>query len=409
MKQNDYEGMMKKAGLLVSALFFAWIVSGQSAFDYLLQARALNQRGKTTEAIAMLSGVISNINDHRLFLERADLRILEGDYKGAIEDYNSSNNIKPSSGEYGLSRIYAIQNNVAVSISHLEKSMNSPFKRSEKEIMLDPAFSLLENKPEWRQFWKNEWYNSIEKGISEIEFYLSAGKQEEARAIQSELEKEYTDYNEIIYGDALIEYSSGKFQEAIKNLNRLISVKPDNEKYLRLFARSQSAVSNYAGASLTYCKLISMETPDAELYIQRAECYRKTGEWERSMNDIEKYLLIYPEDIKGLSMAGKVKAASGDNLKALEFFSENIRLHPNDPECYNDRADAYLLSRSWNLAIKDYSMSLDLNPDNSDSWLNKGIALINIGNTDDACHDFKNSLNKGNKRATEYISKYCIK
>jgi tetratricopeptide (TPR) repeat protein len=401
--------MIKRSVLVVSALLIAWAVSGQSSYDYLLKAKALNQRGKLAEVIDLLSGIAGNFNDYRLLLERADAKVRAGDYNGAIEDYNSSNKIKPSSGEYGLSHVYALQNNTAASLSHLEGSMNSPFRRSEKEIMLDPVFSLIENKPEWRQFWKKEWYSRIDEGISEIEFYLSVGKPDEARAVQSELAGAYSGRNEIIYSNALIEYSSGKYQEAIKDLNRLITMEPENEKYLRLLARSQSAISNFAGASQTITRLISLEIPDAGLFIERAECYRKTGELGKSMDDVQKYLLIYPEDKKGLSMAGKVEAASGDNLKALEFFSENLRLHPGDAECYNDRADAYLVSRSWNWAINDYSMSLDLNPGNSDTWLNKGIALVSTGKTEDACHDFRKSLNLGNKRATEYISRYCIK
>ncbi len=405
MKAN----LLKTSGLVISALMIAWTAAGQSSFDCLLRAKALNQSGKSEEAIELLSAGSGITNDYRLMLERADSKVLAGDYNEAIGDYNISNKIKPSSGEYGLSRIYAIQNNVSASLSHLEGSMNSPFRRSEKEIMLDPAFSLIENSPEWRQFWKKEWYSRIDEGISEIEFYVSAGKPDEARAVQSELAGTYPGRNEIIYSNALIEYSSGKNPAAIKELNTLITLEPDNEKYLKLLARLQIAVLNYTGASQTITRLISLEIPDAGLYLQRAECYKKTGELGKSMDDIEKYLLIYPEDKKGLSMAGKVEAASGDNLKALKFFSENLRLHPGDAECYNDRADAYLVSRSWNWAINDYSMSLDLNPENSDTWLNKGIALVNTGKTEDACHDFRKSLNLGNKRATEYVSRYCIK
>jgi Flp pilus assembly protein TadD len=110
-----------------------------------------------------------------------------------------------------------------------------------------------------------------------------------------------------------------------------------------------------------------------------------------------------------LSLAGRAEAASGDNIKALEYFSENLKLHPNDAECYTDRANAYFMSKSWNLAIKDYSMSLDLQPGNPDAWLNKGISLLSEGKTDDACHDFRMSFSLGSKRATEYISRNCIK
>jgi tetratricopeptide (TPR) repeat protein len=141
----------------------------------------------------------------------------------------------------------------------------------------------------------------------------------------------------------------------------------------------------------------------------RADCYRKTGETDKALSDLTKYLEIYPENSAALSLAGKVEAKSGDNLKALEYFSKNLKLHPNDPECYIDRADSYFVSKTWDLAINDYSMSLDLKPANSDVWLNKGIALLNSGKVEDACHDFRRSFHLGNKRVTDYISRNCIK
>jgi len=400
---------MKKILLLVSSLLFTLVSSGQTAYDLLLKAKALNEGGKHTEAIKLLSGAVNNLNDYRLFLELAESKILTGDYEGAIQDLSNSNRIMPFSGEYGLARIFAIRKDASVSVTHLVNVMNSDFKRSEKQIMLDPAFSQIENRSEWRQFWKKEWYTDIERGISEMEYYLSAGKEYEALAIQADLEKVYPGKNELVFSSALIDYSSGRPQEAIKKLNKLIAQDPGNGKYLELLAETQTALSNYAGASATLTRLISLEIPVAGFYLQRAECYRRTGELKKSMDDIEKYLQISPEDKTGLSMAGRVKAASGDNLKALEYFSENIRLHPGDAECYKERADAYFISKSWNWSINDYSMSLDLNPGNADVWLNKGIALVNTGKTDDGCHDFREALTMGNKRAVNYLSRYCIK
>ncbi len=81
----------------------------------------------------------------------------------------------PSSGEYGLARIYGLKGDAATAVYHLESCMKSSFKKSEKEILLDPSFSLIENRPEWRQFWKNEWYGNLEKGISDIEYNISTG------------------------------------------------------------------------------------------------------------------------------------------------------------------------------------------------------------------------------------------
>jgi tetratricopeptide (TPR) repeat protein len=382
---------------------------GQQTIDYILKARALSEAGKPEQAITLLSQAISETKDSRLYIERAEADILKGDYSGAIGDYNEANKLTASSGEFGLARIYALKGDPGTALYHLEQSMNSPYKRSEKEILLDPAFSTIENRQEWRQFWKKEWYSKTEKSISEIEYYVSAGKIEEAKEIVSDLKNNSDNNSDMLYAETIINVAAGRNSEAMKVLPGLSSSNPGNEKYLKLMAKVQTGLSDPAGASLTYSQLISSGVADAELLVLRADCYRKTGETEKAMNDIRKYLEIYPENATALSMAGKLASDSGDHLQALEYFSRNLKLHPNDPECYIDRANSYFISKSWDLAISDYSMSLDLKPANSDVWLNKGIALLNSGKVEDACHDFRISFRQGNKRVADYISRNCIK
>jgi tetratricopeptide (TPR) repeat protein len=400
---------MKKILILFFVFLSASTIYGQQAVDYIVKARALTEGGKPDQAISLLTAAIPGTRDSRLYTERAEANILKGDYSGAIRDFNEASKITPYSGEYGLSRIYAMKGDAATALYHLEINMNSPYKKSEKEIMLDPAFGIIENRPEWRQFWKKEWYSLSEKSISEIEYCISLGKIEESKVILSDLRKSYGNNDDIMYAEALISLSSGNYSQTIKDITAITSQNPGNEKYLRVLAKAQTAISDPAGASVTYTQLIGSGVADAELLILRAECYKKTGENDRALKDVEKYIEVYPDNKKALSLAGKLEAASGDNLKAIEFFSNNLKLHPNDPECYIDRANSYFISKTWDLAINDYSMSLDLNPGNSDVWLNKGISLLNSGKQDDACHDFRRAFSLGNKRVTDYISRNCIK
>jgi tetratricopeptide (TPR) repeat protein len=384
-------------------------LSGQETVDYILKARALRETGNPDQAIRILTTALSETKDSRLFTERAEANLLKGDYSGAISDYNEANKLAPSSGEYGLSRIYALKGDPATALYHLEMSLNSSFRRGEKEIMLDPAFGVIENRSEWRLFWKKEWYSNTEKSISEIEYYISAGKIDDARSVLSEMKKSYESNDDIIYAEALVNLSAGKYPDVITSVSGLTSEHPGNEKYLRMLAKAQTGASNPAGASVTITQLLNSGVADADLLMLRAECYRKTGETEKALTDINKYIEIYPGNKEAVSLAGRVEAMSGDNLKALQYFSDNLKLHPNDPQCYIDRANSYFVSKSWDWAVKDYSMSLDLQPGNSETWLNKGIALLNSGRGVDACHDFRKALSLGNKRAADFISRECIK
>jgi len=400
---------MKRFFSIVSVLFFAGLISAQQPFDYLLKAKSLVDRGLSAEAIRLLTEALVKSQDYRFYLVRAEARMSGGDYLTASNDFRSANSIEINSGEYGLARIYALKGDAVNSLNHLEKNINSSFKKGEKEIMLDAAFSLIENTPDWRLFWKKERYNIFENKIPEIEYYISTGNTNDATVLLNDLKADYREDSETRYAEALVALAQQKYSESVTILTKLLEENRKNQKYLRLLAKTQLSSGNPSGASQSYSELINAGIPDAELFMLRAECFNKTGETEKALKDVNRYLELYPDNRKAISEAGKLEAKSGDNLKALEYFSRNLQLHPGDPECYIDRGNSYFVSGAWDYAGKDYGMALDIQPLNSETWLNKGITLLKRGNTDDACHDFRAALNLGNKKASGYLSKYCIK
>lgn len=402
------ENQMKNFLMIIISVLMFVRLSGQAQSDVLMKANALVSLGKPDEAITELSAVISDHTDFRYLLQRAQAYVVKGDHSSAIVDYNSANEAEPYSGSFGLAKIYALKGDVQTALYHLEQNLSSQWKRSEKEIMLDPAFGRLEKTSEWRSFWKQERYSEIERTVSEIEYYTSKGNNEDSKALISVLKSRYPGNDEVIYSEALLNLSSGKSSEAVRLMSELTNRK-NSDRYLRLLAKAQIASSNYAGASNTYTRIINNGVADADVLLARAECFRKTGENDKAIADVDKYLAFYPEDMNALRTAGRAHAVAGDNLKALELFSRNLELHPSESELYIDRGNSYLAARSWEWAIADYSMSLDLKPSSPDAWLNKGIALLNSGKTGEACHDFRKALSLGNKKAAEYISRNCIK
>jgi len=400
---------MKRLLIFLLIISSSAILSGQKEIDYLMKGKALIDAGKPDEAVKTYTEALAKSDQSSFYLGRAEAFILKGDYSQAISDFNSANKLETASGEYGLARIYSLKGDASTAVYHIESNLKSTFRKSEKGILLDPSFSTIENTPEWRQFWKKDWYGRSETGMSEIEYYVSTGNTGEAKSVLLQLSGQYPGDDRVIYSGALISFAEGKYPETLKSVTTLLNSDPENEKYLRLLAKAQEAGGNQAGASATYSRLLDLGIPDAGLLMLRAECYRKTGETDKALKDINRYLELYPGNIKAVSLAGRVESASGDNIRALEYFTENLKNHPNDPQCYIDRANSYFISKSWKWAVQDYSMSLDLQPGNPDVWLNKGIALLNSGDVSDACHDFRKAFSLGSKKATELISKNCLR
>ncbi len=400
--------LIKKIPIFLFCFTVVFKTGGQQAPGYLFKARALIESGKNNEAIDVLSEAIDNQKDNRCYLFRGDAYANIGKYFEAEEDYQYINKIIPHSGDYGLARIYALKGDASRALAYLEENLASKFRKSEKEIMLDPVFDRIENTQEWRQFWKKERYSEVETKVQEVKYYLSSGKMDEARVIATQLTGSYPEDNLANYTIALVDYEFKRYQEVITNISKLLLADRNNSDYLILLARAQTAIGNYAGAIGSITRIIESGNTDAGFFLDRAECFIKTGELEKAMNDINQYLEFYPENKKALKMAGTVAGAMGDNLKGISYFTQNIELNPGDPECWLNRANAYFTAKAWEFAAYDYGMALDLKPDIADAWLNKGIALVNTGKTEDACFDFKKAYLLGNKKATPLINKYCI-
>jgi tetratricopeptide (TPR) repeat protein len=401
--------MTRRLYISTILILISLTLASQGTYELVLMSRSLVMRGRAGEAVSLISGSIAGNSDSRLYVIRGDANLILGDIAAAISDYQSANKLIQSSGDFGLAKAYASRRDIKNSLFYLERNLSSPYKKSEKEIMLDKSFAAIENTPEWRLFWKTERYTFPEQKLSEIEFSVSRGSISDAEAVMKDLSESYPADKNTIYARALIDYSRQKYTESINELTALLASDKDNPRFLLLLASAQMAASNMAGASGTYSRLIEAEYPDASVFLKRAECYRKTQEYDKALKDADRYLSYYPENSEAMSLSGRIAMEKGDNLKAIELYSRNISLHPGDPQCYIDRANSYFVSRTWDNAVRDYSMALDFKPGDPEVWLNKGIALLNAGNTVDACHDFRKALELGNKKASGYISRSCIK
>lgn len=52
--------------------------------------------------------------------------------------------------------------------------------------------------------------------------------------------------------------------------------------------------------------------------------------------------------------------------EAIEFFKQNIRLHPNSFNVYDSMGEAYMINGEKALAIENYEKSIAINPKNED-------------------------------------------
>ncbi len=102
------------------------------------------------------------------------------------------------------------------------------------------------------------------------------------------------------------------------------------------------------------------------------------------------------EFFKGL-MSQKEK----DYSKAIEHYSNAIKLNPQMVSAYNNRGAAYSDTGAYDCAIEDLSKAIELNPNDAKAYTNRGAAYSERSENDRAIEDLNKAitLNSNNAKA----------
>ncbi len=385
------------------------LVAGQGSYETILRAVSLSERGEVDEAADLMASSGGQTSGYDFLMVRGDIFIKASRINEARRDFMAAENMRQGSGMYGLARCAAAEGDAKAAAAYLEAHLKSQYRKSEPEILLDNIFSQVSSSPEWKALWKKEWYRGYERKSWEIDHYLRIGRSDLAGENWRELSAQYPDMPVTDYCNARILMDKGRYRDAAEILARLTVSKDAPASWLYALAEARAGESNWYAAASVCTRLMDAGHPDPQLLLQRSRMLIKAGDRNAAKRDLVKYISIDPDNTGALGLIGKTYAEEGDIFEALPYLNSNVEKHPGEPSAFRLRGDAWMAARSWEMAVEDYTMSLDLDPEDAAANLNLGIALINCGRNDDACHYLRKANKLGEKSASGYLARYCIK
>ena len=78
--------------------------------------------------------------------------------------------------------------------------------------------------------------------------------------------------------------------------------------------------------------------------------------------------------------------------RAIEFYTDFIRSHPNEPLAFQYRADHYWYDAQPEQALKDCSRALEFNPEDPGNLLGRGQVFVELGKPNEAIVDLQEAL-----------------
>lgn len=140
---------------------------------------------------------------------------------------------------------------------------------------------------------------------------------------------DYKDYLD----EGIFNINSGKFQEAIKNINKSLELKKDWEIPYFYRAVANQALENFDEAMLDYTKAIQLNEKMTDAYYNRARIIlsRKDIEnpnIENAVKDLEKALELDDKFIDALFAMAAAQKKLGNYHKALEYLEKLLEIEP---------------------------------------------------------------------------------
>lgn len=172
---------------------------------------------------------------------------------------------------------------------------------------------------------------------------------------------------------------------------------------------------NFRSAIQDLEKAITVDATFHPAYINLYKAYNQIdGDKTRLLKIIEEGTNIFEEDDELTYYLGYLYYQKGQFPQAIREFSRAIGYSKINGEDFHlvygyhfNRGNAYLKTKEFEKAIKDYSYALNLSPGNPDILTNRGSAQYQINNKAAACKDWNESVKEGGMTAQKYIRQFC--
>lgn len=218
--------------------------------------------------------------------------------------------------------------------------------------------------------------------------------------------------------EAAIDRAIGMLQEgdtsgAIEQMDMLLEIDPTNSDAYIIRGVAYVREGRYNRAIDDYTRAIEIVPYDWTTYTFRGDAYVQVEEFGFAMMDYDRAIYLNPRYepayrsrsilkffqrneqgafVDELVAQGLSRAAFGDTEEAVELYTEAIETAedpiPELANAYYNRALTVFGEADWDVIIDDLTEALELQPEMHDSYLARGIAYQESGDTQSAGEDF---------------------
>jgi len=197
--------------------------------------------------------------------------------------------------------------------------------------------------------------------------------------------------------------ASGLYRLAIKQLNRLIHMQPQDPRNYLLRAQCLLLMGDKAGATRDRQIALQLDTRnDPDVIEMKIEYLVSKEDYEKALVMVHDAIAAHPQHHHFKTVEAQLYFYTGDLDTARTKFNQCVRTGTADSETYRARAEFFQHTGEYGAAVNEYGQALELDSENPSTYVGRGEALLMTKRSDKAVEDLDKALTlygHGDKRA----------
>lgn len=193
----------------------------------------------------------------------------------------------------------------------------------------------------------------------------------------------YSGVKEMKYVEAEISYHKAvqlndvnAYNNALIEINKAISLDPDNPDYHYTKAISLAGNEQYNEAIEEYDKAISINPKNPDYYVGKGVALDKTGKASEAIKTIDKAISLGPRNSGAYSVKAQILFSNGQHNETIKEFDKAISFDPKNPKYHEDKALFLRAMYEYDYAIIEYDTLISLYPKNPLYHNSKGNTIV---------------------------------
>ncbi len=402
---------MKRAFIISVILsLFCCFSEAQTADKDVIHAFGFYESGKYKEAITAFDQVIDNYDTYvqKCTYYRGISKYKLQKYTDAKYDFQLALKSGFPEANLWLARIEVHFGQFNDAAYYIEKYLLNTKHPDIDQIKKDSVFKKLHDTEEWFSLWQKNLISDESKIHEEVNFYLNRKNFVKAHEIiEGNLSKGYDEVS-LYMLNSEVYFQEGIYQLALNEINRAISLQPENAELLRRKAKYLIHLDKNYDAVEILTKVLENDPGDFALRFERANAAFNAKNYELAENDNAIYMKYF-ETPDAEFLMGQILYEETRYLDALKYFNRLLEADTSEAKYFLARGMTYFQTRTYKFAAFDLSMSLDLEPNDALANLYLGITQHHLGDNTLCCYYLKRAKNFGELSAINYLQKYCDK